>query len=137
MFGGIFTFSRHVERKEILVIKIKKFIITGLALAAVVASPLLSTAQAHAGAPVSYTTGGVYIRSGSNTSALAFGMGYPSQSATLLCIARGGQNVSGNTSWWRHINTTTGKTGYSSAHYMYIKALAYINPIPYSTGKTC
>ncbi|BAJ30426.1 MULTISPECIES: hypothetical protein [Kitasatospora] len=86
---------------------------------AVAATAALSLGVGAANAtdlPGDYTTA-VKLRADSNTSATAYGVGYPGQGNVSHCY-KGGTTVGGNSFWDWNTDKATGVTGYSAEFYL-------------------
>ena len=88
-----------------------------LVLPLAVGAVLLPTTAAEAAVGGDYTANGVYIRTGPHVSSPAVGEGYPGQGANVYCYTYG-DDIGGDYRWVLNQDRATGKTGYSSAHYM-------------------
>ncbi|TCO62840.1 hypothetical protein [Actinocrispum wychmicini] len=98
-------------------------IITGLAASTMAAGLLVGTAEvAGAAASGDYTGTGVNIRTGPFTNRTSKGQGNPGDRLTATCLAVNGTPVNGNTGWFRHTNSRTGRFGYSSAEFIGISS---------------
>ncbi len=89
-----------------------------VAAALATALALLGSNSATAGYAGGYSGDGVRIRTQPRNNATIVGLGYRSHSACLWYWTTG-DPVNGNYAWWNHTNFSTGKSGFSSAEYMY------------------
>ncbi len=86
-------------------------------LTAAASSGVLLAAPAQAAVAGHYTGDGIRIRSCPSTSCTAYGVGYPSHSATIYCY-KTGTVINGSPYWYYHRDNTTGVVGYSADAYM-------------------